>query len=180
MVTVKNPRPLKKDLTGKVFERLGVLKATKLRAGKHVVYACLCYCGNITFVTSTNLISGHTQSCGCLNYELSVKRLLKYKGGYKHGKYGTPEYFRFHCSKYRAAKLSRTPVWADLESINNIYELCPAGFEVDHEIPLQGKLVSGLHVPENLQYLDSNLNKVKNNKFVPQFIAKDNKLYDNS
>ena len=38
-------------------------------------------------------------------------------------------------------------------------------FEVDHILPLQGKLVSGLHVPENLQVIPATLNRAKSNSF---------------
>ncbi len=61
----------------------------------------------------------------------------------------------------RNAKRKRVPAWADLCKIKEIYENCPDGYHVDHIIPLRGKLVSGLHVPENLQYLtvEDNLKK---------------------
>lgn len=68
---------------------------------------------------------------------------------------------------YKTAKLKRTPAWADLKAIQHFYEACPAGYHVDHIIPLQGKLVSGLHVLENLQYLPASDNCSKNNTFDP-------------
>lgn len=37
---------------------------------------------------------------------------------------------------------------------------------VDHVLPLKGKLVSGLHVLENLQYLEPLANRQKLNRFV--------------
>lgn len=74
-------------------------------------------------------------------------------------------------SKYRAAKLNRTPVWANLDKIKEIYERCPEGYHVDHIVPLQGDLVSGLHVESNLQYLTSTDNLKKHNSFSSDSLA---------
>jgi hypothetical protein len=38
-------------------------------------------------------------------------------------------------------------------------------WEVDHIIPLQGKFVSGLHVPTNLQVVPSIINRQKHNRY---------------
>ena len=64
-----------------------------------------------------------------------------------------------------AAKLKRTPAWADFDKIKEIYKNCPKGHHVDHVIPLQGEKVSGLHVETNLQYLTAEENLKKGNKF---------------
>ncbi len=66
-------------------------------------------------------------------------------------------------ANYRAAKLNRTPSWADLDKIKEIYDNCPEGHHVDHEVPLQGNNVCGLHVEYNLQYLTSKANLQKGN-----------------
>ena len=78
-------------------------------------------------------------------------------------------------SKRHADKLNRTPKWLtkdDLWLIKEAYELSVLrtklfGFKwhVDHIIPLKGKTVSGLHVPNNLQVIEGKLNIMKNNKF---------------
>lgn len=60
----------------------------------------------------------------------------------------------------------RTPEWAELDLIADFYSKCPIGYEVDHEIPLRGKLVSGLHVLSNLRYLSKEANRQKSNKFM--------------
>ena len=57
------------------------------------------------------------------------------------------------------------PLWADRSKIKEFYKNCPKGMVIDHIIPLQGKLVSGLHVHTNLQYLTQKENSVKLNKF---------------
>ena len=67
----------------------------------------------------------------------------------------------------QASKLARTPVWAEIEAIKAFYLNRPKGYHVDHIIPLQGKLVSGLHCLANLQYLPAEENLAKSNKFNP-------------
>ena len=76
-----------------------------------------------------------------------------------------PEKYKASNAKYRAAKLQRTVSWSDEEAIREIYLSCPEGHHVDHIIPLQGELVSGLHVETNLQYLTAEENLKKGNRY---------------
>ena len=64
----------------------------------------------------------------------------------------------------RARRLLRVPKWSETEIIEEFYSNCPEGMQVDHIIPLQGELVSGLHVIANLQYLTESENKSKRNR----------------
>ena len=68
-------------------------------------------------------------------------------------------------AKYRASKLQRTPAWSEELEIKQVYADCPEGYHVDHIVPLQGELVSGLHVLGNLQYLPGSENSSKSNNF---------------
>ena len=71
-------------------------------------------------------------------------------------------------ARYRTSKINRTPAWADLEEILDVYQEAKYfSMVVDHIIPLQGRLVSGLHVRENLQLLTNEQNCSKGNKFNP-------------
>ena len=75
----------------------------------------------------------------------------------------------------RAAKMNRTPAWLtefDKLKIKCIYQMAAMytkvngePWHVDHEIPLQGELVSGLHVPSNLRVMRGSENISKKNKF---------------
>ena len=78
------------------------------------------------------------------------------------------DYRRSYVANYKAEKLNRTPLWANLKIIRDIYDCCPEGCHVDHIIPLQGELVSGLHVENNLQYLSKEENLKKSNKYIPE------------
>jgi hypothetical protein len=61
----------------------------------------------------------------------------------------------------------RLVCWANKAAIKEVYKIRPLGYEIDHIIPLRGKLVSGLHVAENLQYLLPQVNREKKNNFIP-------------
>lgn len=78
----------------------------------------------------------------------------------------------FHANKRRAGKIQRTPPWADLDAMRAIYDEAARltretgkPYHVDHVVPLQGKKVSGLHVPANLQILPASENIRKRNHF---------------
>lgn len=55
-----------KDLTNQRFNRLIAIEPTKMRYQGHVIWKCLCDCGNECYVEGSKLLSGNTQSCGCL------------------------------------------------------------------------------------------------------------------
>lgn len=71
-----------------------------------------------------------------------------------------------HAKQYKYYLKQRTPVWSDLSAIRDIYNKCPEGCHVDHDIPLRGELVSGLHVPSNLKYLTKEDNLAKGNRYL--------------
>jgi hypothetical protein len=77
--------------------------------------------------------------------------------------------------RYDLTKTKRTPSWLTKEHFKEIeyfYWLakdlkCLTGeeYHVDHIVPLQGKTVSGLHVPWNLQVIPKSLNLSKGNSY---------------
>ena len=80
----------------------------------------------------------------------------------------------------RANLLKATPKWVDKNALKDIesFYICSQMFSmytgqkyhVDHIIPLRGKKVSGLHVPNNLQVIPAKENLSKRNIFDPSFI----------
>lgn len=75
-------------------------------------------------------------------------------------------------AKRRAKRLQATPSWADTTAIAEIYAearrrtvLTGTPHEVDHDIPLAGRKVCGLHVANNLQIISATENKRKGNRY---------------
>lgn len=61
------------DLTNKRFNKLLIIEKADNQKHK-TMWKCLCDCGNITFVTTSNLNANRVKSCGCLKNEQLVKR----------------------------------------------------------------------------------------------------------
>jgi hypothetical protein len=86
-----------------------------------------------------------------------------------------PEIAAAGSANRRALKLQRTPSWLtdfDKLKIKCLYSVASMltkhnnePWHVDHVIPLQGDLVSGLHVPSNMRVLRGKENISKHNKF---------------
>lgn len=85
-----------------------------------------------------------------------------------------------HAAKARARQLHRKDMYNRLSAakkaeVDSIYMFCKIfkGFEVDHIVPLKGRLVSGLHTPINLQAIPIKENREKGNKFDRKDLALD-------
>jgi len=80
----------------------------------------------------------------------------------------------FNSVRRKLAKIQRMPAWLNsgqLAEMEGVYTYCSvlrnAGldYHVDHVVPLRGKIVSGLHVPWNLQVISGADNVRKGNRF---------------
>jgi hypothetical protein len=78
-----------------------------------------------------------------------------------------------HAMKRYATQKQQTPPWFDERRAEIVYEVAAQmsrelgiDMQVDHVVPLQGELVSGLHVHINLQILTARANQQKNNSFA--------------
>lgn len=67
--------PAFKDITGQCFGRWTVLRRIRKQSSRHTFWFCRCACTkqNERVIDQYNLISGKTQSCGCLRCELYTK-----------------------------------------------------------------------------------------------------------
>lgn len=87
--------------------------------------------------------------------------------------------------KREAGKKNRTPSWLtadDLWMIEQAYDIAAlrtkmlgVQYHVDHIVPLQGKFVSGLHVPWNLQVITAKENRMKSNHLTARITAIESK-----
>ena len=122
------------------------------------------------------------------SYLKNKEKIDLYRAEYRaNHKDKTTEYNKMYCQenkakkrqgsmKYLASKSDRTPSWLtpdDFWLMEQAYEVSRERtekygiqFHVDHIVPLQGKTVSGLHVPSNLQVIPWYENIEKSNKFV--------------
>jgi len=80
------------------------------------------------------------------------------------------------CAAYAGARLARelkaTPKWANRMAMQKFYVIANMlmrytgiDFEVDHIVPLQSRVVCGLHTEANLQILVRTTNRRKSNSF---------------
>lgn len=105
-----------------------------------------------------------------LRYEENKEHIRTQQKEYREA---NPDKNRAKEARRRASKLNATPTWLTDEQkahINRTYKLAQMmqeitgdKYHVDHIVPLQGKNVCGLHVPQNLQVLRADLNLSKSN-----------------
>ena len=81
--------------------------------------------------------------------------------------------YKAKVAERRASRIRATPQWCDKAAIIALYceaqrltEETGIQHEVDHIIPLRGKGVCGLHIPQNMQILTRTENRRKHNRLT--------------
>lgn len=115
---------VRKDLTGKRFGRLVVLRQSEedyiFPSGrKSAMWVCLCDCGKEHIAQGWDLTSGDTTSCGCYRKECELKNLEPYNFEKKYNEYDleSEEYGIGYTAKGE-------PFWFDKEDYNLIKDYC--------------------------------------------------------
>jgi 5-methylcytosine-specific restriction endonuclease McrA len=166
-VYVQKPRAEKKksEYYKANQEQFAEKKAVYYAANKEKIYAY----GKEYYANNKGvMLNKHAQYREQNKEQLSVKDAEAYRRN--EGKY------RAHTMNLAASKINRKPAW--LTEFDHTYIQClhqlaamrsrESGeqWEVDHIIPLRGKLVSGLHVPSNLQVITAKANQQKTNSYT--------------
>ena len=168
------------ELTGRVFGRWTV----KSRAGQiknDATWNCVCECGTTRIVRGFNLVDGSSKSCGCTlddrviyktqEAKIEAKRRMSRVSARKN-----PARMKANKIKYENKRSQATPKWLTDEhwaAMNAMYaearrltQETGVRHEVDHIHPINGKTLSGLHVPWNLQILTQAQNVAKSNRYA--------------
>ena len=93
-----------KYITGKVFTRLTVRRFAGVDKHRNALWECRCSCGKEITASRNRLVTGNTQSCGCLHREITgnIHR--------KHGGYLKPEYRSWNAMMNRASSPERAEI----------------------------------------------------------------------
>jgi len=85
-----------------------------------------------------------------------------------------PDYYKQRSADRRAIKLRSIPIWADMKQVSAIYRKArqltvQSGIphHVDHIVPLNSRIVCGLHCEANLAVLTAVANAAKRNIYWP-------------
>lgn len=133
-----------------------VAEAVKTRKGYHKAYAAAWYDENRALVNARNAAWR----------QANAEKNRQTNAAWKRANLGKQASYT---AKRRAMQLQATPRWADMKAIERLYEeaaalrACGVDVHVDHIYPLQGELVCGLHVADNLRLLSAFDNASKGN-----------------
>lgn len=145
---------------GNVYQRLTVISKSHTDKNRKTIWNCLCICGNECKVSGSNLTTGHTLSCGCLQKERSIKASTTHGGRYR-PEYSTWCHIKARCynekceryPKYGGRGIKMCDRWLNsfedfLEDMGEIPE--GVGYSIER------KDVNGDYCPDNCIWVNDN------------------------
>jgi hypothetical protein len=136
------------DLTGKRFDRLTVLRRSRIK-GPKIIWKCLCACGEVVRVRGADLVAGRQKSCGCWRVDSSRARMRELESRHTtHGMSHTKTYASWYamiqrCTNpksgnweyYGARGIRVCSRWSDFEAFYADMGTRPKGKELDRRNP---------------------------------------------
>lgn len=161
------------DLTGQKFGKLTVIK----RSGSDnhgATWLCLCECGNSIIVSSGNLKSGNTKSCGCLRQEAGIKNGIanrQYKKEDKrllsiwrsiHNRCETETYISYKYYGKRGIRVCKE--WSEFEN----FERWAKSNGYEENLTIDRIDINGDYCPQNCRWVNmkTQANNKSNNKYI--------------
>lgn len=163
----------KHDLSGKRFTRLTAIRFVGFRKPRGAFWECLCACGTKKTLRAETLLSGATQSCGCLNSDLRKARKPRLRHGLSKSRaWSSWQNMKTRCLNPKAERWSHyggrgikiTPRW--LESFDN--------FVADMGLPKPGQTLDRINMDGNYNKKNcrwANLKTQANNKKSNRFLV---------
>lgn len=119
------------------------------------------------------------------NFDYNNVRIINRKAVSEYQK-RNPDKNSYKVAKYVANKKKAFPSWLsqdDVSKIKSIYKMCRSIskktgtlHQVDHIVPINGEICSGLHVPWNLRIITKDENLRKGNKLIEDIVCSHEKL----
>lgn len=162
----------KNSIVGKKFGRLTVIEPLPTsNKQRHILWKCICDCGNEHVSISSDLKTGHTKSCGCLHIQMMTENI---KHGHSRAGIVSPTYVSWasmitRCKNkkslnykyYGGSGVKVCERWLNFENFLSDMGERPNNLSLDRINPY------GNYEPSNCRWADfktQQLNKRKNNE----------------